>query len=102
MHTTIVTLKDGTVIKGAINVFRPCFNWFTLFGNDCKICFDDCESVITPNERISIHSPIEGEAHDLMKSAAQSLADGREHGWTEDGQPYPKEKFDWEAKYEGT
>ena len=98
MHTTVVTLKDGTVLKGPIGIFRPAFNWFTLLGNDRKICFDDCISVITPNERCSVNSPPEGEPHDLMKAAAQTLADGRQYGWTEDGTPYPKKKWDWEKK----
>jgi hypothetical protein len=100
MHTTIVTLKDGTIYKGPINTFRPAFNWFTIFGNDRKFCFDDCVSVVTPNDRRRISSPPEGERHDLMESAAKMLAEGREHGWMEDGQPYPKEKWDWEKRYE--
>jgi len=100
MHTTIVTLKDGTVYKGPIKVFRPVFNYFLLYGVEKKFCFDDCLSVVTPNERVSINSPIEGELDDLMLKAKQSLDDGREHNWKEDGKDYPLEKFDWEKKYE--
>lgn len=100
MHTTIVTLRDGTIIRGSINYFRPCFNWFTLFGNDRKFYFDECESVITPDERISINSPVEGEVCDEIKRAKGILDDGREHKWTEDGKLYPEKKWEWEKRYE--
>lgn len=103
MHNVIVTLKDGTVYKGPIKVFRPVFNYFIIWGSDGvekKFCFDDCKSLITENERVSINSPIEGEPDDLMLKAKQSLDDGREHGWREDGKDYPLEHFNWGKKYE--
>lgn len=107
MHTTIVTLKNGEVHSGPMGTFRPAFGWFTLWGEDRKFYFDECESVITPNERVNIHSPPEGETQDEMKRAKKDLDGGRERGWTETDEggvrhQYPKEKFEWEKKYEGT
>lgn len=101
MHTIIVTLKNGEVYEGSMNKFRPALGWFTLMGLARKIWFEECESVYTPNERVSINSPPEGETQDEMKRAKKELDWGREKGWTEtdeDGnaQPYPKEKWDWE------
>lgn len=98
MHTTIVKLKTGEIFSGPINMFRPAFNWFTLFGIDRVFTFDECEYVITPNERVSINSPLEGEVQDEMMRAKRNLDDGRKYGWEEDGKSYPKEKFDWEKK----
>ena len=105
MHRTIVELKSGSQVSGAIDLFRPALGWFTLRGVEGKIRFDDCISVITPNERVSIHSPPEGETCDEMARAKWDLDNGREHGWVEDDEkgrvhPYPKEKFEWEKKYE--
>jgi len=105
MHETIVTLKSGEVIKGSMGIFRPAFNWFTLMGNDRRFSFDECKSIITSNERVSINSPIGGEEQDEMVRAKKSLDWGRERGWTETDEngkehSYPKEKWDWEKKYE--
>lgn len=79
-------------------MFRPCFNYFTLFGEGKIFSFDECESIITPNERVSINSSLEGEICDEMERAKNDLEDGRKFGWTQDGQPYPKEKWDWEKR----
>lgn len=105
MHTTIVKTKDGKTYSGAINKWRPCFNMFTLFGIKHVFTFDECSSIVTPNERISINSPIEGETCDEMLRAYEDVKMGRERGWKEtdaDGQwkPYPKEKWEWEKRYE--
>lgn len=100
MHTTIVKLKSGEQYEGMINLFRPAFGWFTLFGYERKFYFDDCESVVTHDQRVSIYSSVDGEYSDEMLRAKDDLDWGREHGWTEDGNPYPKEKFEWEKKYE--
>lgn len=104
MHITYVKLKNGEEYSGPIGTFRPCFGWFTFLGEDRKFYFDECESVITPNERVSINSPIEGESCDEMERAAQDLAYGRARGWTQRDEwdnicAYPKEKFEWEKKY---
>ena len=99
MHTTIVKLKNGEKYSGPINLFRPCFNWFTLYGVNRVFSFDECESVITPNERVSINSPLQGEVCDEMARAKRNLEDGRKYGWTQDGKPYPKEKFVWEERF---
>ena len=96
MHTTIVKLKDGKTYSGPMNTWRPCFNWFTLFGVDKVFSFDECESIVTPNERVSISSPLEGEICDDLERARKNLEDGRKFGWTQDGKPYPKEKLEWE------
>jgi len=103
MHTTIVTLKTGEVVSGSMGFFRPAFNYFTFYGEDRKFYFDDCESVLTTNERVSIHSPPEGETQDEMKRAKKELDWGRENKWTETDEegkehPYPKEKWDWERE----
>ena len=106
MHITIVKTKDGNTYEGRMAYFRPSFNWFSMWVYDSKgnierrFSFDDCESVITPHERINRNSPPEGEPCDEMKRAKEDLDCGREHGWTEDGKPYPQEKFDWEKRYE--
>lgn len=100
MHTTIITTKDGKTYEGAINLFRPSFNYLTLFGINKKFSFDECLSIITPNERVSINSPVEGEICDEMLRAKKDLDEGRKYKWKQDGQLYPKEKFKWEKKYE--
>ncbi len=100
MHTTIVKTKDGKTYSGAINKWRPCFNMFTLFGIKHIFTFDECLSIVTPNERVSINSPIEGETCDEMARAKRDLDNGRKFVWMVDGKPYPKEKFKWEKKYE--
>jgi len=100
VHTTIVKLKTGEIYEGPISYFRPCFNWFTLFGVNKQFSFDECESVITPNERVRINSPMEGEPQDEMLRAKSNLDAGRKYGWKEDGQPYPQEKFEWEKRYD--
>jgi len=100
MHITEVKLKDGTKYRGAIELYRPCFNYFYLFGISRKFSFDECESIITPNERVNINSPVTGTECDEMKRAKKNLDDGRKYGWKQDGIPYPQKKFDWEEKYE--
>lgn len=100
MHETIVKLKNGETYSGSINYFRPAFGWFSLFGIDRKFYFDECESVITPGQRVSIHSPPEGEVQDEIARAKRELDDGRIYGWEQDGQPYPLTRFEWEKKYE--
>ena len=104
MHTTIIKLKNSAVYEGSMNKFRPALGWFTLIGLERKIWFDECESVITSGERVSIHSPPEGETQDEMKRAKKELDWGRENKWTETDEegkehPYPKE-FEWERRYE--
>ena len=96
MHTTIVKLKDGKTYSGPINLWRPCFNYFTLFGVDKTFSFDECESVITKGTRVDVMSPPEGEDLDVMWEAKKDLDMGRKYGWEEDGKPYPKEKWEWE------
>jgi len=105
MHTTIVTLKTGEVVSGSMGFFRPALNWFKLWDSNRKFYFDDCEAVVTLNQRVSINSPLEGETCDEMKRAKKDLDWGREKGWTETDEerkehPYPKEKFAWEKRYE--
>jgi len=105
MHTTIVKTKCGKTYSGAICYFRPAFNWFSIWCNEdnCnvkKFYFDECESVITPHERIHIYSPLDGEEQDEMLRAKSNLDAGRKYGWKEEGVDYPKEKFEWEEKYE--
>ena len=99
MACTIVKLKNGETYSGAIKEWRPAFNWFTLFGEDRVFSFNECESIISPNERVSINSPIEGEEQDKFKEAKRDLDLGRENGWTETDEngverPYPKEKWE--------
>jgi len=100
MHNTIVKLKNGEEYKSPIKLWRPCFNYFYLFDYERKFIFDECESIITPNERVNINSPITGEECDEMKRAKKDLDDGREFGWKQDGKPYPIRKFNWEKRYE--
>lgn len=105
MHATIVKTKDGKEYRGPMSSFQPVFNWFKLFGIDKKFSFDECESIITKGERISINSGLEGEDYDEMKRAKKYLDDGRKFKWEErdeDGtyKLYPQEKFEWEKKYE--
>jgi hypothetical protein len=100
MHTTKVKLKDGKEYVGAIKLWRPCFNYFYLFNIQRKFSFDECESIITPNERVNINSPVTGEECDEMKRAKEDLNDGRKYGWEQDGIPYPVKKFDWEKRYD--
>jgi len=105
MHITIVKLKNGETYSGPMELFRPALGWFTLFGEGRKFYFDECESVITPNERVSINSPPEGETQDEMARAKQDLDWGREHKWTEQDEdgisfPYPQEKAEWEKRCE--
>lgn len=107
MAFTVVKTKDGKEYEGAIKLFRPSFNFFTLFNHKDKFSFDDCESIITHGERVSINSPVEGEDCDEMLRAKEDLDVGRKHGWVEiddrgDAIPYPKKKFDWEESYENT
>lgn len=105
MHTTVITLKNGEVHEGSINLFRPSFGWFTLFGDDRKFYFDECESVITRGQRVSINSPIEGEDQDEMLRAKKLLEAGRIWRWTEKDENgvechYPQKEFEWESRYE--
>ena len=99
MAITYAKLKNGEELSGPINLFRPALGWFTLFGLARKIKFDDCLSVLTPNERVNEHSPPEGELCDEMERARKILRDGRNYGWTETNEdmveePYPKEKWE--------
>lgn len=102
MHDTHVKTKDGKEYVGTLYMFRPALNYFTLFSIDKKFSFDECESVITPNERLSID---EIRTCDEIKRAKEILDAGREFNWTEiddddNRKSYPKEKFEWEKKYE--
>ena len=103
MHSTIVRLKDGKEYKGPLWLFRPAFNYFTIIISDDQqdiekeFTFDECESVITPNERLTKNTI--GDC-DEMARAKKDLDNGRKHGWTEQGKPYPIEKFEWEKRYE--
>ena len=100
MHYTVVKLKNGEEYSGPIEYFRPFSNWFSLFGIERRFNFDECESVVTPDERVSINSPMYGEVCDEMKRAKKDLDDGRKYSWVEDGVKCPTEKFGWEALYE--
>jgi small nuclear ribonucleoprotein (snRNP)-like protein len=107
MHTTIIKTKDGKEYSGRIHYFRPAFNFLSInIGKEIKrFSFDEIESAITLNQRVSIKSPVERENQDEMKRAKKSLDDGRKNGWTETDengqeQPYPKEKWEWEKMYE--
>jgi hypothetical protein len=103
VHSTIVRLKDGKDYKGPILLFRPAFNYFSIIVSDNKagaereFSFDECESVITPNERLTKNTI--GDCDEILR-AKKMLDDGRKHGWTEQGKPYPIEKFEWEKRYE--
>jgi len=60
MHMSKVVLKDGTTRTGIIWSVRVQEGWFTLIDAvgeeaDAKIQIDDCESVVTYGERISIN-----------------------------------------------
>ena len=105
MAITYIKTKDGKTYSGPIYYWRPMFNWFSIitYGDNKKgrFTFDECESIITPNERVSINSPITGEICDEFERARKNLEDGRRLKWTErdeDGvmKPYPTEKFNWE------
>ena len=98
MHTTIVKLKNGETYSGSIEKFRPSFGWFTLFEYERKFYFDECESVVTPNERIDINTP-DGMQDEILR-AKKNLDKGRKYGWEQDGKLYPVEKFEWEKRYE--
>ena len=105
MAITYVKTKDGKEYSGEIKLFRPSFNFFTLMGEERKFIFDECETVVKKNERISIHSPVDGEFQDVMKKAHKDLETGRDYHWTEKDEegrdcPYPKEPFAWESKYQ--
>lgn len=101
MHTTIVKTKNGKEYKGPIYLFRPAFNYFSIIDNEegveKEFTFDECESVITPNERLTRDTI--GDCDEILR-AKKELDDGREHGWTENNKSYPVEHFEWEKKYE--
>lgn len=103
MHTTIVKTKDGQEYKGVLWFFRPAFNYITLLiwdgknENEKEFSFDECESITTLNERLTKNTI--GDCDEMLR-AKKMLDDGRKHGWTEQGKPYPVEKFEWEKKYD--
>ena len=98
MHITIVKTNNGKEYNGHLYYFRPSQNWFSINCGDrtLRFSFDDVKSVITKGERVSINSPPEGEDCDEIERARKDLKSGREYGWKQDGQLYPKEKFAWE------
>ena len=105
MAIAYVKTKDGKEYSGEIKLFRPSFNYFMLMGEERRFIFDECESVVKKNERVSIHSPIDGEFQDVMQKAHKDLETGRDYHWTEKDEegrdcPYPKEPFAWESKYQ--
>jgi hypothetical protein len=89
MHHTTVKLKDGRVLCGPIDMWRPQENWMSLMGVEERISFDDIASGETDKDRISIDTV--GNIN-ILERARRDVAQGRQHGW--DG--YPKEKFKWE------
>lgn len=106
MAITYIKTKSGEECSGPIKLFRPAFNFLTLFNYpNRKFSFDECESIITKGERVSINSPLEGEDQDEFIRAKKNLDWGRLNGWTETDEngievPYSEEKFEWEKRYE--
>jgi len=56
MHETIITYKNGKVISGYMNRFRPIEGWaeFDTTKGIKRVYFRDVKSMITKNERSSI------------------------------------------------
>lgn len=83
MHDTTVKLKDGRVLSGPIDMWRPWENWLSLMGVKEHISFDDIASGKTDED---------GKDTDVMEKARMDVAEGRRHGW----EGYPQELFKWE------
>jgi len=85
MHTTTVTMKDGSKIKGVIWKWRPILGYFDLAGvagqeENVRLRFDDVQSAVTEGERISMGKI--GDC-DEMARAREYLKNAKEFGWTE-------------------
>lgn len=55
MHTTTVVLNNGEVHSGPLGTVNIKEQWFNFWGGDRMFKFDECASVVTENERISIN-----------------------------------------------
>jgi hypothetical protein len=107
MAITYVETKDGKKYSGEIKLWRPMFNYFTIYSESRKFSFDECEKVYSTNERVNINScrdGKDGEFIDRMLDAHKSLNDGRAYKWTETDEEgrehnYPSDHFAWESKY---
>jgi len=75
MHITTVTMKDETVYKGCIWMFKPEEGYFTLSGNNLpdQFSFKDVASMVTEGERIS--RGVVGDCDELERA--------RKLGWKE-------------------
>ena len=78
MHDCYVTMKDGRKFQGPIWLWRPAEGYFTMIDGpepDGRIELKDVLTAEHRDERVSIHSPPEGEYED-------DLARARRDGWT--------------------
>lgn len=90
MHITEVVTKDGKEFSGPLWCWKPAENWFSIICGDesRKFSFDEVESVVTKEERVS-KGVIKDD--DEIDRARRYLAEGRKYGWD-----VPSEKFAWE------
>ena len=91
MHLTRIKMKNGDKFSGFVMLWRPELGWMELQsgGKRKRVSFDDIESAVTENERISINKIAD---QDELKRAREYLAQGRQYKWPS----MPKKKFKWE------
>ena len=85
MHTTIVTMRDGSTVSGVIWKWRPLLGFLDLAGveghdDPVRLRFDDVLSAVTPSDRVG---PGRIGDVDEMARYRDHLAKAKEYGWTE-------------------
>lgn len=88
MHITRIILKDGQILTGNIEKFKPEDNYIKLFNTD-NILLNDIESAVTEGERLG-HGII-GNQDELLR-AKQYMQDARKYNWHKKELPLQ----DWE------
>jgi hypothetical protein len=54
MHITKLKLKDGSIVEGYIEKWKPVEGYLTLAGLDKQFKFEDMESAVTYDERTGV------------------------------------------------
>ena len=91
MHNTKVTMKDGRVLNGPLDKWRPEEGYIILMTDDEKLFFKDMISAITENERISATKFGD---EDEIKRARDYMRRGREHQWGKLTKDTPRQEWE--------
>ena len=91
MHITRIKMKNGKILEGWIEKFRPIEGYLTFNGSNKKIMFKDMVSAVTEGERISLNK-IGNE--DELQRARDYLKSARENKWDKITPDFPKQEWE--------